>query len=69
MRDNCMLYRGTYHYEKVAMFDKTDTMTSLIMCQSSEDLKFQANWDGAQGQSRQLLFAELSRKSTNWRST
>lgn len=32
------------------------------MCQSSDDLKFQANWDGAEGESRQLLFSDLSRR-------
>lgn len=31
------------------------------MCQSSEDLKAKAGWDGAHGQSRQQLLSELSR--------
>lgn len=36
--------------------------SSLIMCQSAEDLKFQAQWDGAEGESRTLLLSELSSK-------
>lgn len=35
---------------------------SLIMCQSAEDLKDQAGWDGASGNSRRNLLAELSSK-------
>lgn len=33
------------------------------MCQSAEDLKAQAQWDGAEGESRQHLLSELSSKS------
>ncbi|KAF2703024.1 WD repeat-containing protein-like protein [Pleomassaria siparia CBS 279.74] len=36
-------------------------LSSLIMCQSAEDLKSQAQWDGAQGESRSHLLSELSR--------
>ncbi|KAF2403111.1 WD repeat-containing protein-like protein [Trichodelitschia bisporula] len=36
-------------------------LSSLMMCQSVEDLKTQANWDGAAGQSRRHLLSELSR--------
>jgi WD repeat-containing protein 26 len=35
------------------------------MCQSSEDLKAKAEWDGAHGQSRQQLLSELSSTSTD----
>ena len=34
------------------------------MCQSAEDVKAQAQWDGAEGQSRQNLLSELSSKYT-----
>lgn len=37
---------------------------SLIMCTSIEELRDQAEWDGADGQSRKLLLSELS--STNF---
>jgi WD repeat-containing protein 26 len=33
------------------------------MCPSADDLKSQANWDGATGESRKLLLSELSSKS------
>ncbi|ORX92061.1 WD repeat-containing protein-like protein [Clohesyomyces aquaticus] len=36
-------------------------LSSLMMCQSAEDLKFQAQWDGASGDSRTLLLSELSK--------
>lgn len=32
------------------------------MCESSEDLLDQAEWDGAAGESRKLLLSDLSRK-------
>ena len=35
-------------------------LSSLMMCQSAEDLRSQACWDGAEGQSRDLLLSELS---------
>lgn len=35
------------------------------MCQSSEDLKAKAEWDGAHGQSRQHLLSELSSMSNH----
>lgn len=35
--------------------------SSLIMCTSTEELKYQAEWDGAHGQSRRQLLSELSR--------
>ncbi|TPX17651.1 uncharacterized protein E0L32_012062 [Thyridium curvatum] len=40
---------------------KLHFLSSLLMCQSAEDLKAKADWDGARGQSRQLLLSELSR--------
>ncbi|KAH8881530.1 WD domain-containing protein [Thozetella sp. PMI_491] len=40
---------------------KLHFLSSLLMCQSPEDLKFKANWDGALGQSRRILLSELSR--------
>lgn len=39
-------------------------LSSLLMCQSREDLVTKADWDGAYGQSRQVLLSELSSKST-----
>jgi WD repeat-containing protein 26 len=32
----------------------------LMVCSSTEELKQQANWDGAEGSSRQQLLSELS---------
>ncbi|TVY41194.1 putative WD repeat-containing protein, partial [Lachnellula subtilissima] len=36
-------------------------LNSLLMCQSTEDLKTKAGWDGAQGESRHTLLSELSK--------
>ncbi|KAK4565962.1 hypothetical protein LTR86_003811 [Recurvomyces mirabilis] len=36
-------------------------LSSLVMCQSPDDLRRQAEWDGAQGESRNLLLSDLSR--------
>ncbi|KAL5399150.1 hypothetical protein PMIN02_000939 [Paraphaeosphaeria minitans] len=36
------------------------TLSSLMMCPSADDLKSQAEWDGADGESRTLLLSELS---------
>ena len=38
-------------------------MNSLLMCQTVEDLKAKAAWDGAEGESRHLLLSDLSRVS------
>ena len=35
-------------------------LCSLIVCQSADDLKAQARWDGALGSSRHILLEELS---------
>lgn len=40
---------------------KLHFLSSLLMCQSREDLMARAEWDGAYGQSRQVLLSELSR--------
>ncbi|KAK7716561.1 hypothetical protein SLS57_006589 [Botryosphaeria dothidea] len=37
------------------------SLSSLMMCQSADDLKAQANWDGAAGESRSILLSELSK--------
>ncbi|KAJ4293588.1 hypothetical protein N0V90_008871 [Kalmusia sp. IMI 367209] len=37
------------------------TLSSLMMCPSADDLKSQAVWDGADGESRTLLLSELSK--------
>lgn len=37
-------------------------LSSLLMCQSREDLMKKAGWDGAYGASRQILLSELSSK-------
>ncbi|PQE22834.1 wd domain-containing protein [Rutstroemia sp. NJR-2017a BBW] len=39
---------------------KLHFLSSLLMC-TPEDLKIKANWDGANGQSRNILLSELSR--------
>ncbi|KAF1993474.1 glycoside hydrolase family 1 protein [Amniculicola lignicola CBS 123094] len=36
-------------------------LSSLMMCQSADDLKLQSQWDGAGGESRTLLLSELSK--------
>ncbi|KAK8187225.1 WD repeat-containing protein 26 [Phyllosticta capitalensis] len=41
--------------------NRLHALSSLIMCQSAEDLKVQAQWDGAAGESRSRLLSELSR--------
>ncbi|KAF6814450.1 WD domain-containing protein [Colletotrichum plurivorum] len=40
---------------------KLHFLSSLLMCQSTEDLKVKAEWDGAHGQSRKVLLSELSK--------
>ncbi|KAK0130189.1 hypothetical protein ONS96_000713 [Cadophora gregata f. sp. sojae] len=40
---------------------KLHFLSSLLMCQSTEDLKSKAEWDGAEGHSRQHLLSELSK--------
>jgi hypothetical protein len=41
-------------------------LSSLIMCRRADDLRRQANWDGANGNSRRDLLSELSsRRSTS----
>jgi hypothetical protein len=37
-------------------------LSTLLMCQSIEDLKARADWNGADGTSRQVLLSELSSK-------
>ncbi|KAI1853620.1 hypothetical protein JX265_004048 [Neoarthrinium moseri] len=36
-------------------------LSSLLMCDGPEDLKSKASWDGAYGQSRQVLLSQLSK--------
>jgi WD repeat-containing protein 26 len=43
---------------------KLHFLSSLLMCQSREDLKSKADWDGAHGESRRILLSELSRVSS-----
>ncbi|PBP21269.1 WD domain-containing protein [Diplocarpon rosae] len=40
------------------------TLSSLLMCQSTEDLKTKAEWDGAAGNSRHQLLSDLSSEYT-----
>lgn len=40
---------------------KLHFLSSLLMCQSPDDIKATAEWDGAFGQSRQVLLTDLSR--------
>ncbi len=39
---------------------KLHFLSTLLMCQSAEDLKLKAEWDGAHGQSRRILLSELA---------
>ena len=39
---------------------KVHFLSALLMCQSPEEVKAKANWDGAHGLSRQLLLTDLS---------
>lgn len=39
---------------------KLHFLSSLLMCQKTEDLKSKAEWDGAYGKSRQILLSQLS---------
>lgn len=41
---------------------KLHFLSSLLMCQSTEDLMQKASWDGARGQSRRKLLSELSKR-------
>ncbi|KAK6849563.1 WD40 repeat-like protein [Apiospora arundinis] len=40
---------------------KLHFLSSLLMCDSPEDIKTKAEWDGAYGRSRDILLSELSR--------
>jgi hypothetical protein len=39
-------------------------LSTLLMCQDAEELRSRANWDGANGRSRQILLAQLSGEFT-----
>ncbi|KAG0185510.1 hypothetical protein DFQ28_009212 [Apophysomyces sp. BC1034] len=41
--------------------DRLHQLSSLMLCSSAEDVKAQAQWDGAAGQSREQLLVELQR--------
>ncbi|KAI9828590.1 MAG: hypothetical protein M1826_005972 [Phylliscum demangeonii] len=41
--------------------NRLHALSSLIMCQSAEDVRAQAGWDGAAGASRETLLFELSK--------
>ncbi|KAI2621655.1 WD domain-containing protein [Hypoxylon sp. NC1633] len=40
---------------------KLHFLSSLLMCQKTEDLKSKAEWDGAYGESRRVLLSQLSK--------
>ncbi|TAQ86763.1 hypothetical protein B7494_g4927 [Chlorociboria aeruginascens] len=40
---------------------KLHFLSSLLMCQSTDDLRAKAEWDGAEGQSRRRLLSDLSK--------
>ncbi|KAL7625104.1 hypothetical protein AAE478_004318 [Parahypoxylon ruwenzoriense] len=44
---------------------KLQFLSSLLMCQSAEDVKSKADWDGAYGKSRHILLSQLSSESMN----
>ncbi|KAF8460623.1 WD40-repeat-containing domain protein [Kalaharituber pfeilii] len=44
--------------------DKLHSLASLMMCNSPEDLRKNADWDGAHGMSRRQLLSELSKSIT-----
>ena len=57
-------FRGEcFDVDKVFMCDPCANLCtcSLLMCQSAEDLRLQAGWDGATGTSRAVLLSELSK--------
>ncbi|KAK8058762.1 WD domain-containing protein [Apiospora phragmitis] len=41
--------------------EKLHLLSSLVMCDSPDDIKLKAEWDGAYGRSREILLSELSR--------
>lgn len=43
---------------------KLHFLSSLVMCDSPDDIKLKAEWDGAYGRSREILLSELSSKVT-----
>lgn len=45
---------------------KLHFLSSLLMCQKTEDLKLKAEWDGAYGESRRVLLSQLSSKSRHY---
>lgn len=50
--------------ELTALYQNTQKLhflSGLIMCQSKEELRLKANWDGADGRSRHILLSELSK--------
>ncbi|KAK8034964.1 WD40 repeat-like protein [Apiospora rasikravindrae] len=40
---------------------KLHFLSSLVMCESPDDIKLKAEWDGAYGRSREILLSDLSR--------
>lgn len=44
---------------------KLHFLSTLLMCQSTEDLKTKAEWDGAEGESRKVLLSQLSSTSAS----
>ncbi|KAI1438784.1 WD40 repeat-like protein [Xylaria sp. CBS 124048] len=50
--------------ELTSLYQNTQTLhflSSLMMCHSKEELRSKAEWDGAEGLSRQVLLSELSK--------
>ncbi|KAI7864607.1 WD40-repeat-containing domain protein [Spinellus fusiger] len=41
--------------------DRVHELSSLVLCSTPDDVKQQAQWDGADGKSRELLLVELQR--------
>lgn len=54
-----MVSRGKSSRIHICRFQDTN-IPSLMMCPSADDLRHQAQWDGAQGESRTHLLSELS---------
>jgi len=49
-----------YDFSRLFSLTSADPRCSLMMCQSAQDLRIQAQWDGAEGNSRKELLTELS---------
>lgn len=59
-QDTSKLHFLSRYCTKLLSCTQANIIFSLLMCQSTEDLKVKAEWDGAKGESRHYLLSELS---------